>query len=358
MNVLLLAPLQSRIEAAQLAPFSMFARSLHRTLGVRCRSECAGTFREFESILAEDECDAAFLLPKWSESVQHGVETLQRIRERRPERRLVLIDPFAQLSSRYFGLLPYVDIMCKRQILRDKAQYASRFMGGAPFTDYLSRRWNLDIGEWDVSSELPAAYSERLRTGWNLGVSAEFYRMLLRGSRWTSRWRRRKIDVFCRMSLGASEKREWYCEYRNRAVEAISRLGRARTVAVSGGYNAQLVPKRQYDRELRSSRIVVSPFGWGEVCWRDFEAACVGALLVKPSMSHVASDPNIYIEHETYAPVAWDLSDVEAVCEHYLANWNEANRIIENARQVYREYFRNERFVDTVGEVLGSKAWQ
>ena len=41
----------------------------------------------------------------------------------------------------------------------------------------------------------------------------------------------------------------------------------------------------------RESKLCFSPFGYGEVCWRDFEAMSTGAVLVKPDMSHLQARP-------------------------------------------------------------------
>ena len=43
---------------------------------------------------------------------------------------------------------------------------------------------------------------------------------------------------------------------------------------------------------MRHSRICISPFGYGEICWRDFEAILCGCLVVKPDMSHVETNPS------------------------------------------------------------------
>lgn len=52
-----------------------------------------------------------------------------------------------------------------------------------------------------------------------------------------------------------------------------------------------------------------SPFGWGEVCFRDFECFLAGAVLFKPSMDHLETWPNYYVPNVTYVPFAWDFSD-------------------------------------------------
>ena len=75
-----------------------------------------------------------------------------------------------------------------------------------------------------------------------------------------------------------------------------------------------------YMRELRASKICFSPFGYGEVCWRDYEAILSGAVLLKPDMSHIETDPDVFVAGETYLPVRWDLADFEAQVRLAFAN--------------------------------------
>ena len=97
-----------------------------------------------------------------------------------------------------------------------------------------------------------------------------------------------------------------------------------------------------------------APFGWGETCWRDFEAVCYGCLLVKPSMAHIDTQPNIFIEKETYVPVRWDLTDLADQCSYYLEHPAEAAAIVDNARRVYRTYFEQNEFVNFIGRLINN----
>jgi hypothetical protein len=106
-------------------------------------------------------------------------------------------------------------------------------------------------------------------------------------------------------------------------------------IAGNGLFVTGIVPQRRYYRELRDSKITLSPFGWGEVCFRDFEAIISGSLLLKPDMSHLKTWPDVYIPYETYIPVNWDGTDIVEKAETYLANDRERSRIAENAYERY-----------------------
>ena len=103
-----------------------------------------------------------------------------------------------------------------------------------------------------------------------------------------------------------------------------------------------------------NSKVVFSPFGWGELCFRDYEAVYCGCLLVKPSMDHVVTSPDIFEAGVTYVPVKWDLSDLTEKIEYYLAHTGEAEAIVKEGQHRLRDYYRQGRFVGdflrTIGE--------
>jgi hypothetical protein len=68
---------------------------------------------------------------------------------------------------------------------------------------------------------------------------------------------------------------------------------------------------RQYQKELRQSLILPSPFGLGEICFRDFECFLAGAALLKPDMSHMDTWPDYFQPWVTYVPHKWDFSDFQ-----------------------------------------------
>jgi hypothetical protein len=96
-----------------------------------------------------------------------------------------------------------------------------------------------------------------------------------------------------------------------------------------------------------------SPFGYGEVCWRDYEAVIAGSMLLKPDMSHIESSPDIFIPGQTYVPLRWDLSDLEEKAKHYAQNDAERIRIAENALAVLSDYARSSGFVRQMAPVIG-----
>jgi len=115
------------------------------------------------------------------------------------------------------------------------------------------------------------------------------------------------------------------------------------------------VLESEYYREMESSKICISPFGYGEICWRDFEAVLSGCLLVKPNMGHVETRPNIFRANDTYVPVQWDFADLEEKCSYYLEHEQERRRIVDQAFQVLDEFYKNGGMVEAVCGLLHDK---
>jgi Glycosyl transferases group 1 len=348
-------PRKDRISAAQLYPFLGYRKQLRQRLGLEVKVVEAETLTAIHSAyLNHLDYEVFILRPSWREDPSQVLQLIKTVRENSRCQRLILIDPFDQTSSRFFNVLPHVDWLVKYQCLKDLSEYQQDFVGGTKLTDYLVQQLGYDLEGWSVGSKVPKAYEQRIVAGWNLGIDPR-WRWRLSCSRWLSflPQRRKDIDIFCRLSLGGLEQQEWYGKYRLAAIAALHPLEPEYHLAISGKFTeAGLVSRRQYNQELQRSRIVFSPFGWGELNWRDFEAACYGALLVKPSVEHIATEPNIFIPGETYVPVRWDFADLEEKCRYYLQRPEEMARIVRNAREIYAAYFAQEQVVQTLGCLL------
>lgn len=353
MKALIIGYAQDSIAAAQREPFIYNRRLIHRQVDLHIEHIKAETLLELGEACKKNDSDIIFLLPSWRTSPSEAERVIKKVREDHPKRKLIFIDPWAQTSSKHFNLLPYVDHFLKRQRYKNCEEYKRHFIGGSMLTDFIARQWQFDFEGWYVGSEIPEGYENRITSGWNLGTAQRF-KQALRKPRFGFRRRPvKEIDIFCRLSLGQEHQKEWYYKYRIAALEALKPLEADYKVVASGGFaGSSLVPRRQYYKEIQSSRIVFSPFGWGENCWRDFEAICYNCLLVKPSMDHIDTQPNIFVEGETYIPVKWDFADLDEKCRYYLKHSDEAECIVQNARRVYEDYFAQGTFVNRIQELI------
>lgn len=101
-----------------------------------------------------------------------------------------------------------------------------------------------------------------------------------------------------------------------------------------GRFLMQKTSSRKYNVQIAKSKIVISPFGNGEICFRDFEAVIANSLLIKPNMDHIKTYPDIYKPFKTYVPVNWNLSDFDKKVDYYLKNENERQELVSNAYQI------------------------
>ena len=160
----------------------------------------------------------------------------------------------------------------------------------------------------------------------------------------------RPIDIVFRGTIPARDI--WLYHIRKMFEEPLAKLARDFRVIVSD----KRVTQEEYYRELTSSKICVSPFGYGEIRWRDFEAIICGCLLIKPDVSHIKTNPDIFVSYKTYVPVKWDLSDIEEKCRYYLDNQFDRELIIAEAWKSLSDFYERGAFLDIISRMLGESA--
>jgi hypothetical protein len=153
------------------------------------------------------------------------------------------------------------------------------------------------------------------------------------------------IDVFAMFSYPARENYEFglktsvnYDEHRSRCIEELKKL--PRNIKVQMLERGQKVPLEQYYNLMSKSKIIVAPFGYGEIAPRDIEAAMVGSILIKPNMEHLNTFPNCYVAGKTYIDVLWNFTllreEIITVLERYEKH---QNFYVENMRKEYIEQY-------------------
>jgi len=78
------------------------------------------------------------------------------------------------------------------------------------------------------------------------------------------------------------------------------------------------VPERsihtaRYFKFSHLSKIIISPWGHGELCFRDFEAMLDDCVLIKPRTDFISTLDNVLLENESYEPSEINASDLENV---------------------------------------------
>ncbi len=260
---------------------------------------------------------------------------------------LVYCDGNDEMTVQWPGLFRHCDVYWKKHAFRDRRLYRRRFRGSTNLTEYA-----LPPGEGAVQAaggafKLPGDEDlMKLFVGASVGLDRKIaeLRPLLLEAHPAPPTDDRSHDVILRADVPDN----WMGNLRRPAAEILTGLQGRLSILLPHGR----VPPRQYAEEMRSSRICVSPFGYGEICWRDFEAVAYGCLLFKPDMSHAQSRPDIFQPFKTYVPVAWDFHDLEEKLMHFARRPGECADIAARARSVLAEALDPAWFVQVFGELL------
>ena len=312
-----------------------------------------GPWRKMFKICTDiDEC----LKPSGSDSLlMIGSDPLMAIGPDKLDMRVMqqLRDRFAQVvyfddgdgcGAVRFDIMPFVDHYLRRQLYRDRSHYKVDYYDRELVTEYY--RANNGV-EADVPFYRPPATSQsdldKLHVAWNLGVGR--FPPRRRVGQALTLLARLGAPLLASRPLSALPSTVHH-EHRSGIHARFGPIGHVtvqfqRDLVVSklaGRSDVMLghVKQRQYWSELQRSEIVVSPFGWGEICFRDFEAILGGALLVKPDMSHVDTWPDVYRPFETFVPFRWDASDLNEVLDEWRGNAASA-AIKERASELWRQ---------------------
>lgn len=285
----------------------------------------------------------------WSESIDEVRRSIENIRHVRSGLKYVLMDYYASTASPHLPLVDDVDLYAKRQVLRDRAAYDKPYQGSFIVTDFLAREMGYELKGWALGSQVSETMAQKVMPVWNLGAISKYGRL---ASTLTARlpWGLRRTDVNVRIGLEASKPQdEWYQQYRRQCIETLTKFSRNLRLS-----SIDRVSSRRYFLGLMTSKVVFSPFGWGEVCFRDYEAVACGCLLLKQDMSHLETEPNIYRPMETYVPVKWDLSDLHERLDWIFSNPVEASMIAKAGRAALRAYFQAGGALPTILRMLSA----
>jgi len=217
--------------------------------------------------------------------------------------------------------------MFKNQTLNKREDYK---------TPYSLSKWFFGIDEESgISYDIPKDKWDRIKlTGWNLGSLLPHYHNFQLINK------NKKIDMCAIYNAkhGYSEEHKvrndlFYTKHRDGAWNILNDIKSRYDVRTTK------LPFEEYIRVLYDSKLSLSPFGMGEVCFRDFECMQYGTVIVKPNMNMVKTKPNIYIEDESYISVKPDWSDLKEKTNKVLGNFNNYSYIANNFRERFKKEY-------------------
>jgi hypothetical protein len=291
--------------------------------------------------LSNNQADILIVL-RFSESILK--ENIKQFKQLYKE--VVIYDEHDSSAFRYLDLINEVDFYLKKLALKDFKEYLNYFpkirlhrlfyLGDKAShpentipidVNKLISIWDLSLGTYPVLFAFSRMSYLFMKSGFKkLGFSIGKLISKLALIYFFRKVSRKSIDVFAVFSQHSNEEVNFQRSWLADKYKDDSRFFMKKT----NQFN--------YLRKINLSKITVSPFGYGEICFRDYEAIFARSLLFKPNMERFDVSDQIFIPFETYIPFKWDMSDFEELLEYYLKNEAEVLRITNNALRVVEEY--------------------
>ncbi len=267
---------------------------------------------------------------------------------------LIWFDCRDSTGNTQFEVLPYVSAYWKRQLLKDRDLYTQSWYGNRVYTDYIHRNFNITDSYYEEIQPLPSQYRDKLDISWSPGLldfrGGTLPRLLAQTAmNWLEAWSRTphwiawqdpaRVRPTTMLATFNPHYTRNTVAWQRRSVQTILPMLREGTVIFDRRRSL-----RQTIAMRRQSQIILSLFGWGELCSRDFQTFIAGAALIMPDVSHVDTWPMLHKARQTYWPLKWDLSDLpdaydylrthsdvrQAIARggqrHYQKTWSQAGR--------------------------------
>lgn len=255
---------------------------------------------------------------------------------------VIWLDTSDSCGTCKFDVLPYVDKYLKKQLYVDRSIYQREVWGGRLFCEFYHNLTGIEdtFVSSDKQGVLPLNEMHKLGLSWNVGLGNLFDQ---------------KLNLFLHLKRRKKFFKKYYhplkngfdIHYRGSKKSPIAGYQRNMTSNILCEIENNLsipdvsnqVSQKQYRKEIITSKCIVSPFGWGEICTRDFEAFLCGAILIKPNMSHLETFPNCFVENNTYVSTQWDFSDFKSKIFNSIDQYNDVKSIGLNGNVFYKNCF-------------------
>jgi hypothetical protein len=262
--------------------------------------------------------------------------------------KLIFLDLSDSSSTIINEALEIVDIYLKNQIYKNKNLYLKPMYGRRIFTNYYHKKFKIKDKESENSVPVKNKKNlKKIKISWNSYFSnysifgdlkIQLYKLFpfkffLNIPKVVKSKNKKQNDVSCRMGLKYSK--ETVSFQRKKINEILKR-----------SYNFKKVSKKIYFQELKKSKILISPFGYGEINLKDFEAFFYNCLLFKANMDHLETWPNFYLRDKTYVDFNWDLDDFKNKLNHIIKNFERYSEIANYTNNLYNSYLHDEKYLE------------
>jgi len=277
-------------------------------------------------------------------------------------KRVIWLDDHDSSGMLRTYIFPLVDVYAKSQLLKEKNYYNEEHLTGVLHRDYVHEHYSLQ--EQKIFKGAIGNGINKLRLGWNFSLldwhtwfSNTFIRKLRfyfpshknQVSPTIPRLKERAIHVSYRVGMWTkSPTIHWWRQRTLEELQTFSKTHPEFSIHLNGKLSMD-----DYFRELQQTLVTPSPFGMGEICYRDFEAFLCGSLLLKPSMEHMETWPNLFIDGETYIAHKWDYSDFQEKLYHIVSHPAQYEAIaIEGQRRFIDALNNGEAFARHFSEMI------
>jgi hypothetical protein len=281
--------------------------------------------------------------------------------------RVIFFDDLDGTEIQFFEHFDHFDLYFKKQVYSDISNYLKDFVGNKAFTDYYAKHYGvLPIKPSNYNGQYKGGIKNltKIKVAWNIGLGIynpshgklrEFLFQIfgITPIRFIQKqYSIKRPNTF--KDYDKCQARFFYNPARNH-IDFQRKLFLEKTSQHPSFLSGAIDPLL-YTQEIKKVKAVLSPFGFGEVCFRDFEAVLNGAILIKPEMDHITTWPNIYKPNETYIPIKWDASDLIEKVEYLLQNPKEFLEMSQFAFELIQQAFEEKDLkVEEMIENINSK---
>lgn len=322
---------------ASIYPYFYYADKFSQEYGIDIRAVPVERFLAGSDIR---EADILMVQPWFTEDPGRIGDSLGHYRNAFPGSKIYFIDSYAHTDLRLGRHVSnHVDGYLRKALFRNRQAFLRPRLGDTNLTEYYMQLYGLEGGA-TVDWQVPETMLGKLGLIPNFLTAPHIIPVF---SAEAPNFLKRPIDLNVRITAKGTP---WYNAMRQHAISA------ARNIEGITLSPEERVSRSQFLAELRHSKLCWSPFGYGELCWRDIEAFMTGAVLIKPDMSHLETQPDLYRPGETYLSVRWDFSNLEEVTRAALADPDRLQKIASTAFHNCRNYLKNQYFVTDTANIL------
>ena len=219
-------------------------------------------------------------------------------------------------------------LLLKNTMLKDRSLYKQKWVNGRYY-------W----GEGNYVCEEFNKYSDRIKlsgTNWLSTVNPTWYNNIPKTYDVSALFSYPTLTPVYEHGLHQSKA---YDKFRTPCVNIVNKL-KCKVTKLENGVK---LSQQEYYNKMSQSKIILAPFGYGEMAPRDIEATMFGSILIKPDMSYIDSEPMWYEDGKTYITCKHDFSDLEEKIDYVLCNFDNLQKtMVLYAKHKFIDLYRPE----------------